>query len=119
MGNRGSIQVICPERPEWGRKSVVLFRHWRGDEKNMLELCKRTKKVFTETRGAPPYNQVNEIIALMTALSFEEIGTSTYLGKDENDGDNSNNGHFILEVHGEDKPGDWFLITPEKKRILI
>lgn len=114
MGNRSSIEVFCPETKE---VSVVLFRRWGGDTESMVRLCKRTKKNFVKNRALPPFNQVEEIIAWLTYESVEELGTSAYLGKNEYDGVNSDNGHFVLEVHGHDKPRGWFLITPDGRRI--
>ena len=118
MGDRGSIKVVC--KNAWGKGkddvSVTLFRHWAGSEECMIELCKKTKKEFVENRGAPPYNQVGEIIARMTKIAVEEDGSSSYLGKDESDGDDSDNGHYILYVSGFEKPDKWIL-THEGKKI--
>ena len=109
MGNRGSIQVV---HKQTGEKSVVLFRHWSGDSEGMIELCRKARKEHIKERIAPPYDDIREIIARLTKISVEELKNSAYLGKDEDDGDNSDNGHFILEVWPDfrGKPGPWFLV---------
>ena len=100
MGNRGSISVFGKDK-----ESVVLFRHWEGDEEGMIKLIenalnwKQPNTDYPDTgieifkRGEP-----SEIIALLTCISVNEMGSSAYLGKSENDGDNYDNGHFQLIV---------------------
>jgi len=93
MGNRGSIQIT-----NGNETSVVLFKHWGGDEIGMINLCKAAFIKMSEgyrygTEGYP-----HEVIALLTQIATHEINSSAYLGATENDGDNGSNGHFILEI---------------------
>ena len=112
MGNRGSISVF---NKETGDESIVLFRHICGDLQGMEALVEEAisadnEKVFY--RKNP-----QEIIAHLCAISVKQIGFATYLGKDQTDGDNTDNGHFKL-VLKEDKmwlefeeksPTEWYL----------
>ncbi len=97
MGNRGSISVF---NQETGNESVVLFRHHCGDWQGMKWLIEEAieadnEKVFS--RKDP-----HEIIAHLCAISVKQIGgITTYLGKEQLDGDNSDNGHFQLVLNEE------------------
>lgn len=118
MGNRGSINIISIDRYGKGldETSVTLFRHWSGDKEKMIKLCNKGVKEHIRQRGAPPYNDEGEVIARLTKIAVEEDGNSAYLGKTENDGDNSDNGHFILYIK-EDKgemSGKWYLKKDEE-----
>lgn len=111
MGNRGSISVVYGDDV-----SVTLFRHWKGDRENMIELCQKTKEEYLKDRIAPPYTQIEEIIARMTKIAVQDDGYSSYLRINKEDGDNSDNGHFILEIIDD---SDWILKTPEGEKIKI
>ncbi len=100
MGNRGSISVFGKDE-----ESVVLFRHWEGDEEGMIKLVEKALKWKQPNTDYPDTGieifkkgEPSEIIALLTCISVNEIGSSAYLGKSESDGDNSDNGHFQLIV---------------------
>lgn len=97
MGNRGSVSVL---NKETGKESVVLFRHICGDLKGMEALIEEaisldTEKVFS--RKDP-----QEIIALLCAVSVKQIGRCAYLGKDQTDGDNCDNGHYKLVLKDDE-----------------
>jgi len=106
MGDRGSINIICKKTKD---VSVTLFRHWQGNAASMIKLCEKTKKEFIANRINQPFNQVAEIIARATKIAVEQDGYSAYLGKDEKDGDNSDNGHFTLFVPENADTKEWVL----------
>ena len=91
MGNRGSISV---HNLQTGKESVVLFRHICGDLQGMEALVE--EDVFTDDENIFSRQEPPEIIAHLCAVSVKQIGIATYLGHDQTDGDNSDNGHFRL-----------------------
>lgn len=103
MGDRISISFRNGEDT-----SVALFHHWGGMD--FLDRAKefvdelRTKKEGKEymplDRLEPSIVMV-QFIHVYTAENYgdDEIESSLYLGKDGNDGDNSDNGHFEIDVN--------------------
>ncbi len=128
MGDRVSIQ-FSHKGMEWGNKSVVLFHHWGGEKfadfaKGWAIDFKMKVLKLQECKGSDPLSRLepqNVMIQFIKALadyptedfkyhyfkdgeylySDDYLSYSMYLGKDENDGDNSNNGHHIIEL-GDD-----------------
>lgn len=106
MGNRCSISVKSrPYESSWSKdekkiqyESVTLFRHWGGSPETIKQLVDDTFEIMM--RGYRHYTEgyPAEIIALLTTLSTLNYRSSAYLGVDECDGDNSDNGHYILEI---------------------
>ena len=122
MGNRVSVSFIDGDT---NRESVALFHHWGGEDfaiqtRNWFRTHKTKLSVTAEqevkngldpmTRFEPKNVMVQYIHNLHKStmnlemgdnLEFtpEYISHSIYLGKDENDGDNSDNGHFTIDIN--------------------
>lgn len=102
MGNRISIAF-----KNGSEESVTLFSHWGGldfkqDAKNYIkELNKwiKTLKFLSTplTRKEPNTVMVDFIRSYTKKL--ERVDGDLYLAKDKNDGDNSDNGHHIIDVN--------------------
>jgi len=105
MGNRISIQF-----KDTTSKSPVLFSHWAGIQLKELaetyvkELNKTIIKVGTTW---PLYRKeartvIVDFIRWLTQGEYyktgEPVSSDLYMGMDENDGDNSDNGHFIIDL---------------------
>jgi len=122
MGDRVSVSFENGDE-----RSVELFHHWGGvgfakealdyavKLKAELELTREKQMSTPLTRLEPRVVMVDFIRHLWETgwlkgrdigifgggTAFEETGRindSIYLGKDENDGDNSDNGHFIIDL---------------------
>ena len=121
MGDRVSISFvneidyIHDKRRE---ESVPLFNHWGGKDfpqyalnwvkKLKREVLKRRSNISTPYTRLDPQNVMVLFIAdLQKDKQFadytnkERITHSIYLGKDKNDGDNSDNGHFVIDINCE------------------
>jgi len=98
MGDRGSITVKSDQ------PMPVLFRHWGGAPESMQELVNKLQTALKPkdeaSRISDPYDRRDEnaCLALLVKLAVEEDGYSAYLGMDKNDGDNSDNGHYVLDL---------------------
>lgn len=100
MGNRISIQFQQGET-----KSIVLFSHWRG--MSLVEDANIYVKKLIEKYG-PDYDGMYTPIARFEpeSIMFDFIrtlvlhgeGDTFHLECTENDGDNSDNGHHIIEL---------------------
>ena len=118
MGDRISVQ-FCQRVKHFGsnvinmEKSVVLFNHWQGIAfaeqtlKWAIDFQERMKQQrlpnFSNpiTRMDPQHMMIQYIMSLSTDSIHYKYGegffsTACYLGKDEKDGDNSDNGHFEI-----------------------
>ena len=128
MGERVSIQFQKLE--QYGNqdpvqeKSVVLFNHWGGTE--FPELAYDWVRGFRENSQREKLDRVSDPISRMdiqivmvqfigylaTSGFFKHhryegaISDSLYLGKDENDGDNSNYGNHLIIIHNRSLPLD-------------
>ena len=121
MGDRVSISFmneidyIHDKRRE---ESVPLFNHWGGSDfpKYALDWVKKLKREVNENREniSTPYTRLEpqRVMVLFIAdlqkdkqfadyTNKERITHSIYLGKDKNDGDNSDNGHFVIDINCE------------------
>ncbi len=125
MGDRVSISF--QQQTEWYVKrkkekhmeqSPALFHHWGGTHfpKFAFQWFKDVKAKYAKHGGDPftrmePRNLMVQFIAHMRDHEelrydcFNKTGTdegllsySIYLGKDSNDGDNSDNGHYTIDV---------------------
>lgn len=115
MGDRGSIQVRKRRPPYWQKDGFkpTLFRHWGGGLGPMLRLAQRTRdKAMGADSGSGPYarGEAPSILAALVAGAVDTDGYSAYIGTDEGDGDNSDNGHYILWTR---EGFDWDLETPD------
>ena len=98
MGNRVSIQF----KDKFKTKSVVLFSHWDGLDfvKRAQEYAKKLIKEAGKDKVDPLYclepNTVMIDFIREITNGEERIKSNYYLGTDEGDGDNSDNGHHII-----------------------
>ena len=99
MGDRISIQFINGDN-----KSVVLFAHHYG--KDLLESAKHFIAKIEEDDDSKDFPlgrlEVNSVMFyfcsyICSANSYITDG-NYYLGKDSEDGDNSDNGHYIFNL---------------------
>jgi len=99
MGNRISLQF-----QKDNEKSVVLFSHWGG-----MEFRDEARDYLRELKGEvkgkqceplerlEPNTVMVDFIRHLTK-NMGRVESDLYLAKDENEGDNSDNGHFILDL---------------------
>jgi hypothetical protein len=96
MGDRVSISFKTGKE-----ESVVLFNHWGGKEfasealdyaQDLMDI--RTGEVEPLDRFEPNTVMVDFIRHITKTMA--RVESSLYLGKDQNDGDNSDNGHFVI-----------------------
>jgi hypothetical protein len=111
MGDRVSISFVKVEKGKVTEESVALFHHWGGQDfpkfaqeyiKGLLKdnpTGKDQRHCYPLERREPSIVMVDFIRHLIvTDKQTESIKSSIYLGKDRNDGDNSDNGHFQIDV---------------------
>ena len=102
-------------------ESPVLFHHWGGTElpKVAFEWFKKVKTEAKKLGGSDPFTRLepgNLMVQLIGTLAREKwdqysiyknkkyaghdtwMSYSMYLGKDGQDGDNSDNGHYTIDV---------------------
>jgi hypothetical protein len=102
MGDRISISFKNGDS-----ESVALFNHWGGQE--FLHEVKEYAIHLTENnpdRTSPlgrfePETVMVDFIRHYT-LGMSNVKSSLYLGKDGLDGDNSDNGHYVIEFIAKD-----------------
>ncbi len=107
MGDRISIQFKNGDD-----KSVVFFDHWAGRtllqeaQEYLVELNAETP----DGRVSMPLDRREPSVVMMDFIAWRavkhgynpplhRIQGSWYLGVDENDGDNSDNGHYLVDVN--------------------
>ena len=98
MGDRISVAF-----KNESRVSVSLFSHWGGMSflQDVVDYVKRLIKQTGDKQYAPLDRREPEY-AMVDFIRTYHPGTpqdSLYLGVDENDGDNSDNGHFIIDLN--------------------
>src|SRR3990167_2284891 len=106
MGDRISIQFKNGKD-----KSVVLFNHWGGMEflEETQKYVKDLKKKLGKKRlkeGCYPIDRLEPEVVMVDFIHYltkdmKLVESDLYLGKDENDGDNSDNGHHIIDLGEE------------------
>lgn len=99
MGDRVSICFVNGDE-----KSVVLFSHWGGMEfvEGAKAYAKRLRKECGDKRFEPldrrePDTVMVDFIRELTR-GMDRVRSDIYLGKTEHDGDNSDNGHYEIDV---------------------
>ena len=108
MGDRISIQFKNGEQ-----QSVVLFSHWGGmkfreqAESYARSLAERNLKA--EDRGDTPLQRLEPSTVIVDFIrhitkGMDAIEHDLYLGVDEHDGDNSDNGHFVIDLARMSRP---------------
>ena len=99
MGDRVSIQFV-----NGAEKSVVLFSHWGGMEfvertrnyvKDLVATSKLEGSMMPLYRLEPDTVMVDFISAITEGKRVE---SDLYLGATEHDGDNSDNGHYAIDL---------------------
>ena len=125
MGDRVSISFqqkaawyVNKKKEEHTDESPALFHHWGGTQfpKFAFDWFKSIKKKYGKGGGDPftrmePRNLMVQFIAHLrdheelrydshnrTGTNEGLLSYSIYLGKDGNDGDNSDNGHYTIDV---------------------
>ena len=116
MGNRVSLSFVKENSFNTREESPVLFSHWRGEklgkqaEIYMEDLIAEIKnayasKEYTSMKGSPlarlePQRVIIDFIRWLTK-DEKRIDSDLYLCKDEEEGDNSDNGHVTVHLEGE------------------
>ena len=100
MGARTSIQFKNNKEI-----SVAFFSHWDGKElmKDAIKYIEKLKKEKKSNISYPlerlePSTVMVDFIR-HTTKNLERVENNYYLGIDENDGDNSDYGHHIIDVN--------------------
>ena len=99
MGNRISIQF-----QNENEKSVVLFSHWGGTD--FADDAKNYVAELVEEVGDKEMNPLDRLEPGIVMVDFirhitkneTRVESDLYLGVSENDGDNSDNGHHIIDL---------------------
>ena len=95
MGDRVSIQFKNGKEV-----SVVLFSHWDG--MHFVKQAKEYVKKLNQNEGTPlsrlePQTVMVDFVREITK-DLEVVDSNYYFGFDSNDGDNSDNGHHIINL---------------------
>lgn len=101
MGNRISVQFKNGKD-----KSVVLFSHWGGIEfyNTARDYVKDLKKVVKKNNASNPIDRLEPETMMVDFIRYitkdmERVDSDLYLSPDEHQGDNSDQGHFIIDVN--------------------
>jgi hypothetical protein len=104
MGDRVSISFRKGEQ-----ESVVLFSHWGG--MTLVAVARGyVRELKTEAQRAgmtwplfrlEPQTVMVDFIRMLTA-GVSRVQSDYYLEKDKEDGDNSDNGHFVIDLDRDD-----------------
>ena len=103
MGDRVSIQFKDPD----GLLSPVLFNHWGGME--FVRTAKTYVKELIVERGTAEMTPLDRLEAATVMVDFiralvvarepsKRVESSLYLGATPKDGDNSDNGHHVIQL---------------------
>lgn len=107
MGNRISVSFYSED----GEESVALFSHWGGKEflNKALKYLKNLKKELgnDEKKIIRPLDRLEPSVVMVDFIreitkDMKRVEDDLYLGKDPDDGDNSDNGHFSINVDTEE-----------------
>ena len=106
MGDRISIQFVNGDD-----KSVVFFDHWAGRTllQEVQEYLVELNAEIPDSQVSMPLDRREPSVVIMDFIAWravkhgynpplKRIQGSWYLGVDENDGDNSDNGHWCFDV---------------------
>ena len=106
MGDRISIQFVNNND-----KSVVFFDHWagRGLLQEAQDYLAELNAEIPDSRVSMPLDRREPSVVMLDFIAWratkhgynpplKRIRGSWYLGVDENDGDNSDNGHWCFDV---------------------
>jgi len=99
MGDRISIQFR-----KGNETSVALFHHWMGTElKNQVMTYIKELKERITSSGTYPLDRLEPSIVMLDFVrelteDMVEVRSGMYLGRDGSDGDNSDNGNWVLDL---------------------
>lgn len=86
-------------------ESVALFSHWNGLGllKDAIDYVNKLQEEVKDNRDHSPLDRLEPATVITDFVvqefsKLERITSNYYLGKDKTDGDNSNNGHFIIDL---------------------
>lgn len=103
MGDRVSISFR-----NRGEESVALFHHWGGTEfpQEALAYVRELKAENPSGDQMRPLDRLEPstvMVDFIRHLTKDEarVKTNLYLGKDSSDGDNSDKGHFVIDLLAE------------------
>ena len=85
--------VSCPITRFDSNNTAVQFISWLGKNGHYRQCCGFEK------------DEKGKSIYFMPIYNDEQLSHSIYFGKDKNDGDNSDNGHYVINTH-DDKMQD-------------
>ena len=101
MGDRVSIEFYNSDEDE---SSVVLFSHWGG--MGFVNRAEHYAEALIAERGDSMTLPIDRLEASTVMVDFiryvtdgqERVTSDLYLGASEHDGDNSDNGHHVIEL---------------------
>ena len=103
MGDRISISFKTGSE-----ESVALFSHWGGQEflsealeyvsELKRELATNTNQIKNPLDRLEPATVMVDFIRHIEIPNQQRVWSDLYLGKDHNDGDNSDNGHNTIDL---------------------
>ena len=96
MGDRISIQFV-----NGSEKSVVLFSHWGGI--GFRDSAIRYVETLPKGSQTTPLDRREPETVMVDFIRFitkneEKVDSDLYLGFNETDGDNSDNGHHLIDL---------------------
>ena len=99
MGDRASISF-----KQGNYESVSLFNHWGGIE-FFIEAQRYADNLIKRKEGKSdePLDRLEPMTVMVDFIRYltknmDEVNSNLYLGVDRNDGDNSDNGHRVIEL---------------------
>ena len=97
MGDRVSISF-----KNGNDESVALFHHWGGLE--FVDLAEEYVAQLPRGEVSMPLDRREPGTVMVDFIrhitqNMDRVKSSLYLGKDPEDGDNSDNGHFVIDVN--------------------
>jgi hypothetical protein len=105
MGDRISISFVKDVMEEYQEESVALFSHWDGLDflTNVKEYLTQLKEIIGDKKIMEPLDRLepNTVMVDFIRWNFKSknvIKSNYYLGRDRNDGDNSDNGHYVVNL---------------------
>jgi hypothetical protein len=121
MGDRISIQFVNNDD-----KSVVFFDHWAGRSllQEAQDYLEELNAEIPDGRVSMPLDRREPSVVMMDFIAWraskhgynpplKRIKGSWYLGADENDGDNSDNGHWRIDVSNPNKVPTGVITPPD------
>lgn len=105
MGARISMQFTDGEE-----QSPVLFSHWGGETlKDDVDAYMNELTAEIESKGNSSFSPLDRMEVGTVMVDFiryltkdmKRVDSDLYLAKDESEGDNSDYGHFTVDVHNK------------------